>query len=68
MYITERAVFELAPEGIVLKEVAPGIDLQKDILEHMPFQPILAEDLKQMDPRIFREALMGLAEDPERQN
>lgn len=68
VYITERAVFELAPEGIVLKEVAPGIDLQKDILEHMPFQPILAEDLKQMDPRIFREALMGLAEDPERQN
>lgn len=67
VYITERAVFELAPEGIVLKEVAPGIDLEKDVLEKMPFRPILAEDLKQMDPRIFRDAVMGLSQDPDRQ-
>ncbi len=66
LYITERAVFRLTPEGIVLEEVAPGIDLEKDILEKMEFKPIISKDLREMDPRIFREEKMGLKEDIEK--
>ena len=60
MYITERAVFRLTPDGPVLIEIAPGIDLEKDILAHMAFKPAIAPDLKEMDARIFRDAPMGL--------
>ena len=54
-YITERAVFELRPEGLVLTETAPGIDLQTQILDLMEFKPIISPDLKEMNPAIFRE-------------
>lgn len=60
LYITERAVFKLMPEGLTLIEIAPGIDLEKDILAKMQFKPIIAEDLKLMDERLFREEKMGL--------
>lgn len=60
LYITERAVFKLTPEGVELTEIAPGVDLQKDILDQMDFKPIM-KDVKTMDERIFRDALMGLA-------
>ncbi len=60
MYITERAVFSLTDKGLVLKEKAPGIDLDKDILERMEFKPILPEEITEMDPRIFRNRPMGL--------
>lgn len=60
LYITERAVFELTPEGVELKEVAPGIDLQKDVLDLMDFAPIV-KDVKPMDSRIFQEGPMGLS-------
>ncbi|SHJ24954.1 propionate CoA-transferase [Dethiosulfatibacter aminovorans DSM 17477] len=60
LYITERAVFELSKEGIVLTEIAPGVDLEKDILANMAFKPIISENLKLMDERIFREEKMGL--------
>lgn len=52
-YVTERAVFEKSPEGLVLKEIAPGVDLQKDVLDQMDFKPIIAEDLKLMPEELF---------------
>lgn len=60
VYITERCVFELRVEGLVLTEVAPGIDLQKDILDQMGFEPIIAKDLKEMDERLFKNEKMHL--------
>jgi propionate CoA-transferase len=41
LYVTERCVFGLTPEGLELLEVAPGIDIDRDILQHMAFRPIL---------------------------
>jgi Acyl CoA:acetate/3-ketoacid CoA transferase len=63
LYITERAVFELQPEGVTLIEIAPGIDLQTQILDQMDFMPKISEDLKLMDERIFKDELMGLKND-----
>ena len=48
LYVTERCVFGLTDEGLELREVAPGIDLQKDILDMLPFRPKIAEELKIM--------------------
>ncbi|WP_427112306.1 acyl CoA:acetate/3-ketoacid CoA transferase [Megasphaera sueciensis] len=59
LYVTERAVFRLTAAGMELIEVAPGIDIQKDILDQMNFQPII-NDVKEMDPRIFLDGPMGL--------
>jgi propionate CoA-transferase len=61
IYITERCVFELTPEGMMLIEVAPGIDLERDILAQMDFAPIVSPNLKTMDARIFRPEPMGLS-------
>jgi propionate CoA-transferase len=63
LYITERAVFELHPEGVTLIEIAPGIDLQTQILDQMDFVPKIAKNLKLMDERIFKEEPMGLKDD-----
>ena len=60
LYITERAVFELTPAGVELKEIAPGIDLEKDILQQMEFRPIINQ-VKTMDARIFRPEKMNLS-------
>lgn len=59
-YVTERAVFELHPEGVVLTEVAPGLDVERDILQQMGFRPGVAERLKRMDVRLFGTKPMGL--------
>ncbi len=65
LYITERAVFELRPEGVTLIEIAPGIDLQKDVLDQMEYVPQIAYQadgsVKKMDARIFRDEPVGLA-------
>jgi propionate CoA-transferase len=63
LYITERAVFELCKEGMTLIEKAPGIDLQKDILDQMGFMPRIAPDLRPMDQRIFLECPMGIRDE-----
>jgi len=61
IYITERCVFELTDEGMLLAEIAPGIDLQKDILEHMEFEPVIKGEPELMDARIYMPGIMGLA-------
>lgn len=61
-FATERAVFELRAEGLTLTEIAPGIDLQKHILEQMEFKPLVCKNLREMDSRIFYSELMGLKE------
>ena len=60
LYITDRCVFRLTREGLVLTEIAPGIDLQTQILDLMEVKPIVSENLKEMDPAIFAEAPIGL--------
>lgn len=60
MYITERAVFVLSEDGLVLTEIAPGIDLQREVLDLLEFTPIIRGAPKLMDPRIFRDGPMGL--------
>ena len=60
LYVTERCVFRLAAEGLELIEIAPGIDLQRDIIERMEFVPRMAAKVAFMDERIFRNGLMGL--------
>jgi propionate CoA-transferase len=59
LYVTERCVFRIGEEGLELIEIAPGIDLERDILSLMKFEPIVRSP-KTMDPRIFREETMGL--------
>lgn len=61
LYITERAVFRMTPNGVELAEYAPGMDIGRDILAHMDFEPIV-ENPKEMDARIFRDEPMGLRE------
>ncbi len=59
LYVTERCVFRRTRAGMELVEVAPGIDIERDILAQMGFEP-LVNDPKPMDPRLFREGVMGL--------
>lgn len=55
-YVTERAVFQLRPGGVTLTEIAPGLDVERDVLAYMGFEPEIAPDLKAMDERLFRNA------------
>ncbi len=60
LYVTERCVFRLGPEGLELTEIAPGVDLQKDILDKMAFTPVMRRPPTLMDARIFRDEPMNL--------
>ncbi len=53
LYVTERAVFRLAESELHLEEIAPGIDLEADILDRMAFRPIIADTLKTMPSGCF---------------
>jgi propionate CoA-transferase len=59
-FITERAVLVITREGLEVTEVAPGVELERDVIGQMAFRPRVAPDLKPMDERIFRDGLMGL--------
>jgi len=63
-YITERAVFRLTDSGLELVEVAPGLDLDRDVLSGMDFEPVIAADLKTMHPALFLPQPMGLRDHP----
>ena len=63
LYVTERCVFELSAEGVELIEVAPGIDIERDILALMAFKPVIRGTPRPMDPRIFRDEPMQLRAD-----
>jgi acetate CoA-transferase len=60
LYITERAVFRLTAHGLELCEVAPGVDVERDIFSQMGFVPKMATDLKVMDPRLFLPECMNI--------
>jgi len=60
LYITERCVFSLSPAGLELVEIAPGVDLQRDIISQMGFAPIIKCPPRLMDARIFESRPMGL--------
>jgi propionate CoA-transferase len=62
LYVTERCVFALRPDGLELTEVAPGIDIERDILRLMDFRPLIPRDPAPMDARIFRDGPMDLRE------
>ncbi|PDT45958.1 acyl CoA:acetate/3-ketoacid CoA transferase [Sinorhizobium fredii] len=59
-YVTERCVMKLTPEGIVLTEIAPGVDLQTHILDQSEFPLIVSNEIKVMDAALFHEAPIGL--------
>ncbi|MGY4494627.1 acyl CoA:acetate/3-ketoacid CoA transferase [Pseudomonas sp. TE3610] len=59
-YVTERCVMKLTADGLVVTEIAPGIDLERDVLAQAEFALLVADDLKVMDPRLFTEGPMGL--------
>jgi propionate CoA-transferase len=59
-YVTERCVMQLTAQGIVVTEIAPGVDLQSNILDQSEFPLIVAPDLKTMDLRLFSPEKMGL--------
>jgi len=63
LYITERAVFQLEPQGLVLTEIAPGVDLEQDVLAQVDAKVIVSPQLKRMDERIFQESPMKLTSD-----
>ena len=60
LYVTERAVFGLHERGIELLEVAPGLDIERDILSAMAFKPVIEREPRVMEAALFSEATMGL--------
>ena len=61
LFVTERAVFRLTADGLELTEIAPGVDLERDVLAHMGFAPIV-RDVRTMDARLLMPVWGGLAQ------
>jgi propionate CoA-transferase len=64
LYVTERCVFRLGPSGLELIEIAPGVDLERDVLARLSFRPEIAAGLREMDATIFGHAPLGLSQRP----
>ena len=62
LYITERCVLRLGDDGLELIEIAPGVDLERDVLARMGFRPRIAPELREMDAAIFTDAALGLGQ------
>ena len=62
LFVTERCVFRLTGDGLHLIEIAPGVDLARDILDQMAFRPVI-DEIAEMDARIFNPELMDLKRD-----
>jgi len=60
LYVTERAVFRLTDDGVLLEEIAPGINLEKDILKKMEFEPKISQKLVVMEEALFQKEKMNL--------
>ena len=60
LYVTERAVFGLHEQGIALLEIAPGLDLERDVLARMAFRPVIEREPLTMDASLFAQVPMGL--------
>ena len=61
LFVTERAVFRVGADGLELIEIAPGLDVERDVVAHMGFRPRIASEVRAMDARIFAPGTMGLA-------
>ena len=61
-FVTERAVFGLTSKGLKLLEIAPGLDLEQDILAQMAFKPIIADDIKVTNSDIYQDEWGGLSQ------
>lgn len=64
IYVTERCVLRLMPQGLTVVEIAPGVDLERDVLDQCEFALQVSPDLRQMEARLFRPEPMGLALEP----
>ena len=64
-YVTERCVIDLEDDGLTVREIAPGVDLQRDVLDQCEFPLAVASDLRLMDARLFRAEPIGLQLHPE---
>jgi propionate CoA-transferase len=60
IYVTERAVFGLGPRGVEVLEIAPGCDLERDVLAGMAFRPAISASLRTMPPEVFRPTTLGI--------
>lgn len=68
VYVTERAVFRGGTDGLELTEIAPGVDIERDVFAHMGFRPRISPELCEMDARLFRAEPMGLRDDIRRRD
>jgi propionate CoA-transferase len=62
VYVTERAVFKLSDAGLTLTEVAPDVDMESEVLDRMDFDPVVADEVTEMNPALFRAEPMDLTE------